>query len=140
MPSSASFFESNHLTTFNQQNRRMDDGVRAPNPVSRIDLALAPGYARRPFDLPDLASNRVIGCVCSTPPPSLSPTHQELFVECKEAEFLSTTEECADKVRFYLKAESERDRIAEQGYCIRPDYSLPSSLAKAVAQIQSLQE
>jgi spore maturation protein CgeB len=71
-----------------------------------------------------------------------TPAHQEFFVEGKEAEFFSSAEECADKVRFYLKAESERDRIADQGYrrCLESDYSLNSSLAKALAQIQSLRE
>jgi hypothetical protein len=68
--------------------------------------------------------------------------HQELFVEGKEAEFFSSTGECADKIRFYLKAESERNRIAERGYrrCLESDYSLHSSMAKAITQIQSLQE
>jgi hypothetical protein len=69
-----------------------------------------------------------------------TPAHQELFVEGEEAEFFSSTDECADKVRFYLKAESSRDRIAEAGYrrCFESDYSLHTSVAKAVSQIQSL--
>lgn len=71
-----------------------------------------------------------------------TPAHQELFVEGKEAEFFSSTEECADKIRFYLKKEDARDAIAEAGYrrCLESDYSLHRSIADAVAQIQSLQE
>jgi hypothetical protein len=70
-----------------------------------------------------------------------TPAHQRLFEEGKEAEFFSSTEECADKIQFYLKAESERARIAEQGYrrCLQSDYSLHSSLAKALDQIHSLE-
>ena len=69
-----------------------------------------------------------------------TPAHQQLFVEGQEAEFFGSVEECADKIRFYLRADSERDRIAERGYrrCLQSDYSLRSSMAKAVAQIRSL--
>ena len=71
-----------------------------------------------------------------------TPTHQELFVEGKEAEFFSSTEECADKIKFYLKSDGARDSIAEAGYqrCVKSDYSLQRSVANAVAQIKSLQE
>jgi spore maturation protein CgeB len=71
-----------------------------------------------------------------------TPAHQELFAEGKEAEFFASSEECAVKIKFYLKSESERNRIAESGYqrCLKSDYSLQSSLARAVAQIKSLQE
>jgi spore maturation protein CgeB len=67
-----------------------------------------------------------------------TPTHQELFAEGKEAEFFSSTEECADKIRFYLKQEPLRARIADKGHrrCLDSDYSLQRSVAEAVGQIQ----
>ena len=67
-----------------------------------------------------------------------TPAHQALFVEGKEAEFFSSTEECADKIRFFLNYDALRARIAERGYrrCLDSDYSLHRSLASAIAQIQ----
>jgi spore maturation protein CgeB len=67
-----------------------------------------------------------------------TPAHEGLFREGREAEFFGSTEECADKIRFYLKAETARRRIAEAGYrrCLDSDYSLQRSMAGAVAQIQ----
>jgi hypothetical protein len=64
-------------------------------------------------------------------------SHQELYEEGKEAEFFGSTEECADKIRFYLKNDAERERIAEGGYrrCMDSDYSLRKRLANAVDQI-----
>jgi hypothetical protein len=69
-------------------------------------------------------------------------THQDLFTEGQEAEFFSSTDECADKIKFYLKTDSARNRIAEGGYsrCLKSDYSLRSSVAKAIAEVRSLQE
>lgn len=67
-------------------------------------------------------------------------THQELFEEGIEAEFFSSTEECAEKIRFYLKHDTARTRIAEQGHrrCIGSDYSLRKRLADAVEEIESI--
>lgn len=42
--------------------------------------------------------------------------HQEMFVEVKEAEFFNTTEELIYKIIFYLKNDSERKKIARNGY------------------------
>ena len=68
-------------------------------------------------------------------------THQELFIEGKEAEFFSSVEECADKIRFYLKEEALRRRIAAQGYlrCLDSDYSLRRRLRDALQQIEKLE-
>ena len=66
-----------------------------------------------------------------------TPKHQELYEEGKEAEFFSSTEECAEKIRFYLNHEEARRRIAAAGYerCIRSDYRLVSSVRKALDQL-----
>jgi hypothetical protein len=71
-----------------------------------------------------------------------TPIHQELFTEGTEAEFFSSTEECADKIKFYLLRESLRSRIADNGYqrCIKSDYSLLRSIANAVDQLQLLRK
>ncbi len=69
-----------------------------------------------------------------------TPAHRELFTEGKEAEFFSSTEECADKIRFYLREEALRARIAENGHrrCLASDYSLQRSMAEAMKHIQSM--
>ena len=64
-------------------------------------------YTRRSFEIPAcgvfLLSER-------------TPVMQELYEEGKEAEFFDSSEEFMDKVRFYLKNESARERIAAGGY------------------------
>jgi spore maturation protein CgeB len=69
-----------------------------------------------------------------------TPTHQELFEEGKEAEFFGSVEECAEKIRFYLKKETVRNRVAERGYqrCLNSGYSLHRSMSSAINQIQTL--
>ena len=41
---------------------------------------------------------------------------QEFYCEGKEAEFFESPEEFIDKVRFYLRNEAARERIAAAGY------------------------
>jgi hypothetical protein len=67
-------------------------------------------------------------------------THQELFEEGKEAEFFDSPDECADKIRFYLKDETARHRIAEGGYrrCHASDYSLCARMDEALSQISTV--
>jgi hypothetical protein len=71
-----------------------------------------------------------------------TPTHQALFEEGKEAEFFSSTEECADKIRFYSRNEPARDRVAERGYrrCLDSDYSLHKRLAEALNHLNTKDE
>ncbi len=42
--------------------------------------------------------------------------HLELFEEDKEAAYFSSTEELVDKVRYYLRNEEDRERIAQNGF------------------------
>ena len=64
-------------------------------------------YTRRSFEIPAcgvfLLSER-------------TPVMEELYQEGKEAEFFDSPGEFLDKVRFYLKNESARRQIAENGY------------------------
>ena len=64
--------------------------------------------------------------------------HLEIYEEGKEAEFFSSHDECADKIRFYLKNEEARKKIAEAGYerCIKSGYSLHDRLSKALEQVK----
>jgi spore maturation protein CgeB len=66
-----------------------------------------------------------------------TPKHQELYEEGKEAEFFSSVEECADKIKFYLNNEEARQRIARAGYerCIRSDYRLVSRMREVLDQL-----
>jgi spore maturation protein CgeB len=47
-----------------------------------------------------------------------TPGHEACFEEGKEAEFFSSIEECADKIRYYLDHPVEREEIARRG-CAR---------------------
>ncbi|MGB3204745.1 MAG: glycosyltransferase [Crinalium sp.] len=66
-----------------------------------------------------------------------STKHLEIYEEGKEAEFFGSDEECADKINFYLKNESERIKIAEAGYqrCIKSGYSLHERLSRALKEV-----
>ena len=69
-----------------------------------------------------------------------TPTHQEMYEEGKEAEFFDSDAECANKIRFYLHHDEQRQKIARAGYerCIRSDYSLERYTREAVQKILQL--
>jgi hypothetical protein len=68
-----------------------------------------------------------------------TPTHQELYREGEEAEFFGSDEECADKIRFYLRNDSKRQKIAQAGYerCLKSDYSLTRSMREAMREVSA---
>jgi len=59
--------------------------------------------------------------------------HMELYEEGKEAEYFSSQEECLDKINFYKKNDSLREKIAEKGYsrCIS-SYNLSNRIDEAL--------
>jgi spore maturation protein CgeB len=100
---------------------------------SRISLAFVSSlnhdeYNGRTFEIPGSAGFFLA---------ERTPKHQELYEEGKEAEFFSSAEECADKIKFYLNNEEARQRIARAGYerCIRSDYRLVSRMREALDQL-----
>ncbi len=68
--------------------------------------------------------------------------HLELYEEGKEAEFFSSVEECADKIRFYLVHETERLKIVQASYqrCIRSGYSLQHWISEALKKISVIRK
>lgn len=69
-----------------------------------------------------------------------TPAHLQLYQEGKEAEFFDSTDECAEKINFYLRNEPARRSIAHAGYerCLDSDYSLRSRMREAIRLVESL--
>jgi spore maturation protein CgeB len=68
-------------------------------------------------------------------------THQAWFEEGQEAEFFGSVEECVDKIKFYVRCDTARRRIALAGYlrCLRSDYRLTRRVSEALTWLNSLQ-
>lgn len=64
--------------------------------------------------------------------------HLEFFEEGKEAEYFGSEEELVDKVSFYLRHESARDRIARAGRerCLSSGYSYDERLARVLTELK----
>lgn len=90
-------------------------------------------YTRRVFEIPAcgvfLLSER-------------TPIMQTLYQESKEAEYFSSPEEFSDKVRFYLKNDTSRQRIAAAGYrrAITSGYDIYSRMKQWLADISQWRE
>jgi hypothetical protein len=67
--------------------------------------------------------------------------HSEAYEEGREAEFFSSTGECADKMRFLARHPEVRDRIAMAGHAraVRSGYSLQSRLQQALNTVNAMQ-
>ena len=69
-----------------------------------------------------------------------TPKHQEMYEEGKESEFFGSDAECADKIRFYLRNDGDRLKIAQAGYerCLKSDYSLRRYVREAMQEVLAL--
>ena len=69
-----------------------------------------------------------------------SNEHCEFFKEGEEADFFSSKEEMVDKIQYYLSHDSERERIAKNGFmrCEASGYSYKEILKKALDEIESM--
>jgi spore maturation protein CgeB len=70
-----------------------------------------------------------------------SPGHQECFQEGKEAEFFSSIEECADKIRYYLDHPAEREKIAASGCerAKRSGYDNDTQLSRVLSRVEDIE-
>jgi len=64
--------------------------------------------------------------------------HQSFYNEGREAEFFGSAEELADKARYYLKHDTEREKIAAAGHerCIASGYSWQELMVGLVKSVE----
>jgi len=69
-----------------------------------------------------------------------SPGHEACFQEGKEAEFFSSLEECAAKIRYYLDHPEEREEIAKRGCerAMRSGYDNDTQLQRVLDKMNEL--
>lgn len=65
--------------------------------------------------------------------------HRELFEEGTEAEFFGSAEEMLEKIRYYLKHDEKRKRIAAAGRerCLKSDYSYAGRLKEVLHTVEA---
>lgn len=69
-----------------------------------------------------------------------TPGHLAAFAEDKEAVFFSSVEECAEKARYYLAHEAERDAIARRGRerAIKSGYDNDTQLKRVLLRLNGI--
>ena len=69
-----------------------------------------------------------------------SPGHQAAFQEGKEAEFFSSVNECAEKIRHYLAHPAAREQIAMRGWerAVRSGYGNDTQLGLILARLAEM--
>jgi spore maturation protein CgeB len=67
-------------------------------------------------------------------------THQSLYVEGREAEFFDNSEECRDKLLYYLDHSPQRRQIAAAGHerCVKSGYGITDRLRLALQTVAEL--
>jgi spore maturation protein CgeB len=68
-----------------------------------------------------------------------TPEHAALFREGEEAEFFSSVEECASKIRIYLADKPRRAAVARAGQrrCLE-NYSMTEAISRALDQANQI--
>lgn len=87
-------------------------------------------HTTRSFEIPACASMMIA---------DRTDEHQEFFTEGKEADFFSTPEELVDKVRYYLRNEQVREKIAWAGYrrCVDSGYAYQHRVREVLQVIKN---
>lgn len=85
-------------------------------------------HTTRTFEIPACASMMIA---------DRTDEHREFFEEGREAEFFSSEPELVDKVRFYLKDETAREKIALAGLarCYNSGYSYRNRVSQVLAEL-----
>lgn len=69
-----------------------------------------------------------------------TPSIESLYVECKEAEFFSNSEELLEKVKYYLSHDKERQAIAKAGQerCRTSHYSWKDRVSEMLEKVEEI--
>ena len=68
-----------------------------------------------------------------------SPEHSKMFKEGREADYFDNKHELVEKVKYYLKNQNEREKIANLGYdaCMKGDYNFDNLINRIIEDAKS---